>query len=303
LFDEEAKGIFIDMLRKQAGFCGVEVLAYCVMGNHFHLLVAVPEPGEAGGISDAELLQRYGYLYNTPDCPSSSASPKVLAKLLEANEEAGQVLRARILARMHDLPIFMQELKKRFGIWYNRHRQNKGTIWVKRFTSVIVEPSLEAMSTVAAYIDLNPVRAELVLDPADYAYSSFGAAMRGHRYARHGYVKVFCGKTKWSKLLPDYRVLLYGEKAVNPSSSARNREQLERVLESGDQLPLHEILRLRVRYFTAGTAIGSDAFLRDIGKQWKTQHGMDRKRDAYPMRCGEWGSLRTFRNLQVRPVE
>jgi hypothetical protein len=150
---------------------------------------------------------------------------------------------------------------------------------------------------------LNPVRAELVLDPADYAYSSFGAAMRGHRYARHGYVKVFCGKTKWSKLLPDYRVLLYGEKAVNPSSSARNREQLERVLESGDQLPLHEILRLRVRYFTAGTAIGSDAFLRDIGKQWKTQHGMDRKRDAYPMRCGEWGSLRTFRNLQVRPVE
>lgn len=308
LFDEEAKGIFIEMLRKQAGFCGIEVLAYCVMDNHFHLLVGVPEAGEAGEISDAELLRRYGLLYDTPDCPPSSASPDVLAKLLEANEEDGQALRARILARMHDLPVFMRELKQRFGIWYNHRHQNKGTLWAKRFTSVVVESSREALTTVAAYIDLNPLRAELVSDPADYAYCSYGAAMRGRREARRGYVKVFCGEVKWNELLPDYRMILYGKGARSKGGAEKDRGrvdvgQLERVLESGGRLSLSEILRLRVRYFTAGTAIGSDAFLEDVGEQWKRRHGMVRKRDAYPMRSGEWGSLRTFRNLQVRPVE
>jgi putative transposase len=63
---------------------------------------------------------------------------------------------------MGDVSVFMRELKQRFAIWYNHKHRNQGTIWSDRFKSVIVEPSREAMSKVAAYIDLNPVRAELV---------------------------------------------------------------------------------------------------------------------------------------------
>lgn len=305
LFDEEAKGIFVEMFRKQAEFCGLDVLAYCVMGNHFHLLVAVPEDHD---ISDAELLRRYRLLYAEKNCPPSSASPAVLAKLLEANEEEGQVLRARILARMHDLSVFMRELKQRFGLWYNHRHQNKGTIWAKRFTSVVVESSREALTTVAAYIDLNPVRAELVSDPADYVFSSYGAAMRGRASARIGFEQVFCQELKWADLLPNYRLILYGKGATSKGSTDKDlgrvdATRLEQVLESGGKLPLSEVLRMRVRYFTAGTAIGSDGFLAEVGGQWKTRHGLARKRDAYLMRCGEWGSLRTFRNLQVKPVE
>lgn len=304
LFDDEAKAVFVEMLRKQAGFCGVDVLAYCVMGNHFHLLVAVPEEVE---ISDAELLRRYRLLYNEKDCPPSSASPGVLAKLLEANEEEGQALRGRILARMHDLSVFMRELKQRFGIWHNHRHRNKGTIWAKRFTSVVVEPSREALSTVAAYIDLNPVRAELVADPEDYAFSSYGAAVRGRRAARRGYELVFCREVKWGTLLPGYRLILYGKGAASKGTAGKDRgriekERAERVLENGGKLPLSDVLRVRVRYFTAGTAIGSDRFLENVGGQWKTRHGLDRKRAAYSMRGGEWGRLRSFRNLQVDPV-
>ncbi len=198
------------MLRKQAGFCGVDVLAYCVMGNHFHLLVAVPEDAD---ISDVELLRRYRLLYSEKGCPPSSASPGVLAKLLEANEAEGQMLRERILARMHDLSVFMRELKQRFGIWYNHRHGNKETIWAKRFTSVVVESSREALSTVAAYIDLNPVRAELVADPEDYAFSSYGAAVRGRGPARRGYELVFCQEVNWGTLLPSYRLILNGKGA------------------------------------------------------------------------------------------
>ncbi|MFW6217931.1 MAG: hypothetical protein ACOC4K_02945, partial [Verrucomicrobiota bacterium] len=102
-FDDAEKGMFLRMLGRQAGFCGVEVLAYCVMGNHFHLLVKVPEPCV---IDDGELLRRYRLLYDEEHCPPSSPSPKVLEGLLREDGREGRELRERIVARMHDLSCF-----------------------------------------------------------------------------------------------------------------------------------------------------------------------------------------------------
>jgi hypothetical protein len=304
LFDDEAKGQFLKLLRKQAGFCGVDVLAYCVMGNHFHLLVSVPAECV---VSDAELLRRYRLLYGGKHCPPSAPVPSVLAALLERNEEDGQQLRERLLARMHDLSAFVRELKQRFGIWYNHRHQNKGTIWSDRFNSVIVEATAEALSTVAAYIDLNPVRAKLVSDPAVYRYSSYGRAMGGNREARRGYERVFCLSARWKCVLQSYNLILYGKgyqsKGVIDKDYGRiDPNTVRRVLENNGKLDLSDVLRLRVRYFTAGTAIGSASFLRELAVGLQKTHGLKRKKDVYPMRSGEWGNLRSFRNLQVQAV-
>jgi hypothetical protein len=53
-----------------------------------------------------------------------------------------------------------------------------GTLWEERFKSVIVESGM-ATRTMAAYTDLNPVRAGIVKDPADYHWSSYGEAVGG----------------------------------------------------------------------------------------------------------------------------
>lgn len=304
LFDNEAKARFLKILGKHAAFCGVEVLAYCVMGNHFHLLVAVPEGRE---ISDAELLRRYRLLYSEAHCPPSAPLPKVLAYLLEQNNEEGQQLRERLLARMHDLSAFVRELKQRFGIWYNHRHNNKGTIWSDRFNSVIVEASAEALSTVAAYIDLNPVRAEIVSDPAAYRYSSYGRAMGGNREARRGYEHVFGFNATWQSILPSYNLILYGKGDRSKGTEGKDRgriapDKVQRILDRDGKLPLSDVLRLRVRYFTAGTAIGSASFLKDLAAGFRDSHGLERKRDDYPMQMAEWGELRSFRNLQVEPV-
>jgi hypothetical protein len=304
LFDDEAKSQFLKILRKQAGFCGVDVLAYCVMSNHFHLLISVPD---VCIVSDQELLRRYRLLYGGRHCPPSAPLPDVLDQLLERNDEEGQLLRERLLARMHDLSAFVRELKQRFAIWYNHRHDNKGTIWSDRFNSVIVEASVEALSTVAAYIDLNPVRAELVLDPADYHFSSFGQAMGGNREARCGYEYVFGNSESWTELLPSYRLILYGKGYGSKGTVGKDRGRIdfammERVLETRGKLPLADVLRLRVRYFTAGTVIGSASFLKELACGFRESHGLERRRDAYPMRSGEWGNLCSFRNLQVEPV-
>ena len=43
LFGKEEKEALKKLIWKMAGFCGVKVLTYCVMDNHFHTLVRVKD--------------------------------------------------------------------------------------------------------------------------------------------------------------------------------------------------------------------------------------------------------------------
>ena len=63
LFDEVAKEILRKQLWLVAEFCGVEVITYAILSNHFHVLVRVPQRTP---ISDAELLRRYKLLHPKP---------------------------------------------------------------------------------------------------------------------------------------------------------------------------------------------------------------------------------------------
>ena len=56
----EERARFVELLKRVAAFSGIELLAYCVMANHVHILVFVPEPEE---LSDEEVLSRMRILY------------------------------------------------------------------------------------------------------------------------------------------------------------------------------------------------------------------------------------------------
>jgi putative transposase len=77
---------------------------------------------------------------------------------------------------MNDISIFFKELKGRFAQWYNRRHRRYGALWAERFKSLLLEGG-RAVATVAAYIDLNPVRAALCADPKDYRYGSYAEAL------------------------------------------------------------------------------------------------------------------------------
>jgi putative transposase len=181
-------------MRMYENFSGCRVLSYCVMSNHFHLLLEVP-PTTDVRLSDESLLQRLSALY------SEAFVAGVAAELVEARKlaagEIGQTrgmgwvvetdpdvetrvaeIHARFTYRMHDLSEFMKGLLIRFTRWFNRIHSRKGTLWEERFKSVIVESGVAARM-IAAYIDLNPVRAGMVKDPADYRWSSYGEAVGG----------------------------------------------------------------------------------------------------------------------------
>ena len=66
--NEEERTRFVERLWRVAHFSCVDVLAYCIMSNHFHLLIYIPEPGE---LKDGEIRERICTLFRftAEGCP------------------------------------------------------------------------------------------------------------------------------------------------------------------------------------------------------------------------------------------
>ena len=182
LFKDREKEMLRRMLWQVADFSGVEILTYCVMSNHFHVLVRVRGDQD---VDNVELMRRYRLLYPKPT-KYQTASAKLMASELASGGDEADAIRRRLLARMGDVSEFMKAVKQRFSVWYNRNHQRYGTLWAERFKSVLVEGRGNPLQTMAAYIDLNPVRAGLVEDPKDYRFCGYAQAVAGHEVARQG---------------------------------------------------------------------------------------------------------------------
>lgn len=280
------------MLWQQAEFCGLQILTYCVMSNHFHVLVRV---SLEESISDRALIQRARALYGR-------RSPLV-ALLTQGLNRQGNIprdLRQPLTDRMGDVSVFMKELKQRFSKWYNQQTERFGTLWAERFKSVLVEDQPGPLSDVAAYVDLNPVRAGLVTDPKDYRWSGYGEAMGGSRPARAGLGLVEKRDT-WRQTAVAYRQLLY-VKAAQPGHSGKQAiepVQIRKALEQGGQVTQAQALRLRIRYFTDGVVLGSEVFVNEIFAEFRDRFSPKRKTGARRMPRLPFGRLRTCRSLRV----
>ncbi len=325
VFEDGEREHFRMFMRMQENFSGCRVLSYCIMSNHFHLLLEVP-PMPVGGISDEELLKRLSA--TNSEAVVAEVAKELAEARVEGRDEWVAEIHARFTYRMHNLSEFMKTLLQRFTRWFNRTHQRSGTLWEERYKSVIVE-SGTAARTMAAYIDLNPVRAGMVKDPADYRWSSYGEAVGGGtkgngKKAREGLVRAyFCDQgveleaDKWPEVSRLYRRLMgmaLGKKSgrtVVPRSakglgqSTRNTAEM---LASGDNetvlkdLGLAKLLQSRVRYFTDGAVIGSKEFVNEAFESARERFGPKRKDGARVMKgsgSGAKGMLWSLRDLRV----
>jgi REP element-mobilizing transposase RayT len=180
LRDERIKRRLLDLMRRAAEFSGVDVCTYVVMGNHLHLCVHVPEPGE---IDEQTLIDRVGTLYGES---RAAALRNELERLRgEGRDDEAVRILDRLRARMGDLSEFMKTFKQRVTQWYNRELGHEGTLWCGRFKSVLLEGD-EAVRVVANYIHNNPVRARMVASADNYRWSGLGAAVQGDKRAIRG---------------------------------------------------------------------------------------------------------------------
>ncbi len=300
LFQVKEKEVFYSLLSKQAVFAGVEVITFCLMDNHFHLLLRISS--NTDGIDDCELLRRYATLYCEEDVPQSTFSLEELREVLATGGEEASQARKIVMARMNNLSAFMRELKQRFSIWYNSYHEGVGTVWSGPFKSLLVEDTPESVSTVAAYIDLNPVRAEIVDNPADYRWSGYGAAMGGVSTAREGIRSIFVGNSVDSAI-KSYRLILFGKGYGSKGNLKKDfgrisAKRLAEIQQNEGAVSLAEVLRSRVRYFTDGMVLGSEAFVEKQFERHRDLFGKKRTKGGTPLLGEGWHGLYSMRNLQ-----
>lgn len=295
LLDDLGKETLVGILGKLAKFCEVEVITYCMMSNHFHLLLRVPVRIK---ISDEQLLAKMAAFYGKRGILTVRAQES-----LKTRGKIDQDIRESVVDRMGDMSAFMKEFKQRFSRWYNKGPGRFGTLWAERYTSVLVEDSASAVRTVAAYIDLNPVRAGLVKNPKDYRFCGYAAALNGVATIRQGLLSCLAEKN-WAKGAVEYQKLLFvaGGSAKQSDRGVLDPRAIKAELARGGELELGQVLRLRVRHLTDGVILGSKDFVNEMFLRHRDRFGARRKDGARPIRGVPLPGISVMRDLRVNAI-
>ncbi|WP_051261627.1 transposase [Desulfovibrio inopinatus] len=220
----------------------VEILGFCIMGNHFHLLTRV-HPGST--ISDTEICRRYMSLYGQ----DAVISPATIE---------------RCRHKWGSLSELMREVKQSFSRWYNARHKRRGYFWGDRFKSVIVQNGA-ALVHCLAYIDLNPIRAGIVKRPEDYRWSSIGYHLQTHRAEK--FLSLNFGMDDWdidsvNERLHQYRRFLYETGAMGSIKGASIPESIhQQAKRDGYEYTRTDRFLYRTRWFTDSGIIGSKEFI------------------------------------------
>ncbi len=261
-------------------------------------------------LSEKQVLLRLGMLYGSAKVKATMAQWALWREQdLEYLVERDQ---GRIQMRMYDVSEFMKTVKQRFTQGYNRQHSRTGTLWEDRFKSVLVEGTRNALATMAAYIDLNAVRAGIVADPKEYRWCGYAEAVAGKAPAREGIrllMKSLGRETQWRSISRAYRMYVYAggeEKGLRPEGgpmrSGLSRKAVQKVLEEGGKLSHYDLLRCRVRYFSDGAVLGSKAYVNRIFREHRDYFSPKRKDGARAMRNAALGGLCTARALRLDPI-
>lgn len=229
---DDERSDFLEIVRRSAEFTGIQLLGWCVMGNHFHLLVFLPVPQH---LDECEVLRRYGVL-------KGAESEDQMRKSLAEWRKEGKSGERRVSgwldmqrSRMYDVGSFMKIAKQWFTVEYNRRNSHKGTLWESTYFDRIVTRSVKDMAECLAYIHLNPIRAAASDRFDGYAWSSYSAFRKGEPIAAAGMRFVY------GEAVPDWEIADRHEyllETLLENEKLRRAEEIARKRAAGYEIPL-----------------------------------------------------------------
>jgi REP element-mobilizing transposase RayT len=157
----------------------IEVCAYAVMSNHYHLVLYV-NARSARGWSEAEAMARWSKLFRLPDFVRRYRRAEPVTS---AERHAAQDLISKWRLRLHDVSWFMRSLNEHLARRANAEDDCKGRFWEGRFKSQALLDEA-GLLTAMAYVDLNPVRASIARTPEDSEFTSIYARVQRFRRRR-----------------------------------------------------------------------------------------------------------------------
>jgi putative transposase len=258
------KDFMLDLIRRYAALYFVEILGFCLMGNHFHILVkTLPEYK----FSDQDIKRRYVSFYGDERVFADGIVPSLREKLSNLSE-------------------FVREIKVGFARYYNKRHNRRGYFWGDRFKSVIVDRG-ETLVNCLAYIDLNPLRAGIVSRPEDYRWNSLGYHVQTNN--RDNFLSTDFGLKEFNvesekERIRRYRRYVYEAGAINRPEEGKTKVIGNRILEKERkrefELNRNDRFRYRTRYFTDSGVIGSKEFVSKTYMRFK--HHFNSKNEKKP---------------------
>lgn len=156
----------VSRLEQLCSMFAIEVCAYAVMSNHYHLVVYV-DAEKASKWTQQEVIERWMRLFRAPTLIQRWLG----AEALEAEQRAAEVIIEQWRSRLHDVSWFMRCLNEHLARLANAEDDCTGRFWEGRFKSQALLDEA-GLLTAMAYVDLNPVRAGIAATPEDSEFTS-----------------------------------------------------------------------------------------------------------------------------------
>jgi REP element-mobilizing transposase RayT len=164
---EHRRQWMVDRIRFLSSIFAIDIAAYAVMSNHYHLVVYVDED-EAISWSNEEVCARWLQLYNNhPLVERLQKSTCSCQAEIEAALEIIQTWRNRLA----DLSWLMRNLNEYIARKANQEDNCQGRFWEGRFKSQALLDE-KALLACMAYVDLNPIRAKMADSVQTSQYTS-----------------------------------------------------------------------------------------------------------------------------------
>ena len=269
------KDYLLQLVRHLSAVYFTEILAFCLMGNHFHIVIRMHPDGR---YSDENIKERFIRYYG---------DSRVLA--------LGQIPMFR--QKWASLSEFMKEIKQGFSRYYNKRHNRRGFFWADRYKSVLVEEG-ETLINCLAYVDLNPVRAGLVEKPDDYRWNSLGRHIQTGN--RDGFLSLDFGLGDRRGLSSRERLAHYRQFVYEAGSIERKKgksiapELVEKEQKNGFVPTRSDRFLARTRYFTDSGIIGSREFVRSLWQKLRTDND---NADKKPVRITGLSGLYSLKRL------
>lgn len=171
------KAWVLHRLRQLADIFSIELCAYAIMSNHYHLVLRVDRQRMAR-LSHAEIVTRWTQLFSIPpliqrwqDGRANAAERLIAEELIE-----------RWRLRLIDISWYMRCLNEHLARRANAEDECTGRFWQGRFKSQALLDEA-GLLTAMAYVELNPVRAGIAATPEESEFTSIYARLQQPRHA------------------------------------------------------------------------------------------------------------------------
>jgi REP element-mobilizing transposase RayT len=166
------KAWVLERLKYLADSFAIDLCAYAVMSNHYHLVVRVDRAGAAAWTPE-QVVERWGRLFKLPtlieEWREGSGG--------EAVREAAEVLIEHWRENLSSISRYMACLNEYLARRANAEDDCTGRFWEGRFKSQALLDEA-GLLTAMAYVDLNPVRAGIAATPEESEFTSIHARIQ-----------------------------------------------------------------------------------------------------------------------------